>query len=676
MYKLLLILILLLAFFFRNFGINWDEGTHLHPDERMIIMVADRIRFPKVAAEWQSIFTPQSPLNPKFFAYGSFPIYLLKVIGWTVGGDNYNDLLTVGRYLSTIFDLGTVVLVFLLSKEIIKNNQINTYKYLSTSKFRSEKKKKIGSPDNLIIGLLASFFYAVSVLPIQSSHFFISDIPLTFFTTLVLYLSLRLILNSQFLILNSIFLGLSLGLALATKITAILLVIPILFTLLTIFLRFRNIKSLILSLSAIAIFAIVTFTITMPYGIIDFTTFKAHTMEQSRMRTNPFIFPFTLQYVNTTPYWYFVKNMILWGMGLPLGIIAVTGTIYVIVFWLYQIIKNIIFNLKEAGGASDGLPNDASPEGKRARKNTWKNLRFIRERLEASVWDTRATGPAHLERNSLSILLTFFIVYFLFMGSSAVKFMRYFLPIYPLFCIFGSIFVYQLIKRINTRLSKAGDPSEGSQSETCQVTGKRERQNWRRIDSCNMLLPFLLICSIMIIWPIAFTSIYARTHTRIAASWWIYENIPNGAKLGIEHWDDSLPLFLPDKNKQFVFVEFPLYEADTPRKWEMMSEKIKTVDYIIIASNRLYVPLMRLTDCQTLPMGKCYPQTADYYKKLFAGDLGFSKVAEFTSYPEISLGRLHLIVNDDSADESFTVYDHPKVMIFKKNKNTDYPHEK
>jgi len=41
-------------------------------------------------------------------------------------------------------------------------------------------------------------------------------------------------------------------------------------------------------------------------------------------------------------------------------------------------------------------------------------------------------------------------------------------------------------------------------------------------------------------------------------------------------------------------------------------------------------------------------------------------VAEFTSYPHIKIGSKQLEIIDDKADESFTVYDHPKIMIFKK----------
>ncbi|MFA6533440.1 MAG: hypothetical protein WCT22_05640, partial [Patescibacteria group bacterium] len=88
-------------------------------------------------------------------------------------------------------------------------------------------------------------------------------------------------------------------------------------------------------------------------------------------------------------------------------------------------------------------------------------------------------------------------------------------------------------------------------------------------------------------------------------------------------------------------------------------------DYIIIASNRLYVPLQKLTDCKKYKV--CYLKTAQYYQKLFDNKLSFKKVAEFSSYPNFQILDFKFQINDDSADESFTVYDHPKILIFKKS---------
>jgi hypothetical protein len=166
----------------------------------------------------------------------------------------------------------------------------------------------------------------------------------------------------------------------------------------------------------------------------------------------------------------------------------------------------------------------------------------------------------------------------------------------------------------------------------------------------------------VLIWPLSFISIYSQPNTRTTASSWIYGHIPPGTKIAREHWDDGLPIGGPN---YFDYLELPMYEPDNTEKWQKINSVLQEADYIIIASNRLYTPLMKMTDCSKLPPDRCYPRTAEYYQNLFSGKLGFYKVAEFWTLPTIPLTNLQ--INDFSADETFTVYDHPKIMIFKKN---------
>lgn len=582
--KILFLFILLLAFFFRFYGIDWDNGAHLHPDERMIIMVSERLRLPTSASDILSCLPSQtiplltslfpsptshfpSPtsnscsLNPHFFAYGSFPLYLLKATGTFLTRGDYDGLLYVGRMLSVFFDLVTVILVYKISSLII-------------SKVNPSSSNSSGP----LVSALAAFLYTISILPIQASHFYAVDIMLTTLSTLTLYRLLKLLEKPT--IKNASLTGIALGLALATKITMILLLTPIVVTLLFLYWKTRSIKKILITALIIFTSSFLIFTLAMPYALISFTEFKSQLLEQLKMNSNPYIFPFTLQYVGTAPYLYYLKNILLWGLGIPYAVMAFVGVIVATFFYIIKIFK--------AGDARRGSPN----------------------------------------QHSLLILLIFFWVYFLVVGKSAVKFMRYLLPLYPFFAIFTAYIISQLFKYVQSK-------------------------------SKFLLLNSYFLILLFLVWPSSFLSIYTKPNTRLAATEWIIRNIPPGSRLGIEHWDDRLPLVGQDN---YLFNELTLYDFDNLQKWETLSQKISQTDYLILASNRLYVPLPKLTDC-TVHKNYCYPYTANYYQKLFAEKLGFRLSMTFSSYPTIPLLNTEIV--DDSADESFTVYDHPKILIFK-----------
>jgi YYY domain-containing protein len=142
-------------------------------------------------------------------------------------------------------------------------------------------------------------------------------------------------------------------------------------------------------------------------------------------------------------------------------------------------------------------------------------------------------------------------------------------------------------------------------------------------------------------------------------------------------WDDALPLRVDNYDPLggiYAPLNLELYEPDTIAKREKMLDILSRVNYIIVPSNRAYDAMPRL------PLR--YPMTLKYYQALFncncsgdamealaaraepplTGPLGFELVATFESYP--TFGPFAL--SDQTADESFTVYDHPKVMIFRK----------
>jgi len=163
--------ILLVGAFFRFYGVNWDQNFHLHPDERFLTMVETSLT--PVASLSEYFHTAKSSLNPHnvldangnsiypFFVYGTFPLFLVRYIAEWLGMAGYNEVHIIGRYLSGIADLGTILAVFLVSKELFKS------KWLP---------------------YLAALFYACAILPIQISHFFIVDNYATLFSTWAIFI--------------------------------------------------------------------------------------------------------------------------------------------------------------------------------------------------------------------------------------------------------------------------------------------------------------------------------------------------------------------------------------------------------------------------------------------------------------------------------------------------------
>src|SRR5512138_3140254 len=79
----LLIAALAVGVYFRFVGLNWDEEQHLHPDERFLTMVTDRIKPPEnVAGYFNSQTSTLNPYNNDFglYVYGDLPIFITRYV--------------------------------------------------------------------------------------------------------------------------------------------------------------------------------------------------------------------------------------------------------------------------------------------------------------------------------------------------------------------------------------------------------------------------------------------------------------------------------------------------------------------------------------------------------------------------------------------------------------------
>ena len=604
-----LLVILLAAAYFRFTGLNWDDGHHLHPDERFLTMVENALELPGSVGAYFD--TAQSPLNPHnkghgFFVYGTFPIFLVRYLAEWLGRNTYDQVHLLGRMVGMLFDLATVVLTYRIGAALYDRR----------------------------IGLLAAAFLAVTVMHIQQAHFFVVDSYLVTFVALTFWFIVQIARRGRRR--DYVWAGLSLGLAMATKLSMVLLAPIVGLGALIWLVRMHGdrgsvtgddtaadaagpsdlglgsasweaalpadaspgaggeerqpwrealplLRRAVLGLALAGLVAMVVFRVAQPYAFAGPSVFSLeinplwedNIRYQADAQSGKVDLPPSVQWANTTPLLFPWRHMVQWGLGWALGGVAWAG-------------------VAVAGGVL-------------LLRGRWQHVLIL-------VW----------------ILLCF--VYF---GAVLNKTMRYLLPIYPFLVIMASWLLWTVYDRLRSR--------------------------WRALAVALGSVLIVGVLAATTLWAYAFTRIYTRPVSRVQASAWIYENVPKGAVVANEHWDDPLPLRLPDysdpwsaQGQNYRGLILTLYDPDSEQKREKLLDQLRQTDYIFLSSNRLYGSIPR--------MPQRYPMTSDYYRALFSGELGFELVHTGASYPELS----GWVINDDSAEEAFTVYDHPKVLIFKK----------
>jgi len=105
---------LLVAALLRFSGLAWDGWHHQHPDERFLVMVAERLSFPESLG--QALDPSRTPLNPQnegfgFYVYGTLFPTLNLASAKLLGLAHYTGLLQTGRALAALFDCLTLVLL-------------------------------------------------------------------------------------------------------------------------------------------------------------------------------------------------------------------------------------------------------------------------------------------------------------------------------------------------------------------------------------------------------------------------------------------------------------------------------------------------------------------------------------------------------------------------------------
>jgi len=171
-------------------------------------------------------------------------------------------------------------------------------------------------------------------------------------------------------------------------------------------------------------------------------------------------------------------------------------------------------------------------------------------------------------------------------------------------------------------------------------------------------LLMMVIIILAIIPGVIFASVYFSPDIRFTASGWIYEKIPSGSQI---LYDTGNAVDLPlNPNHQtsianYSLVSFDFYHLDEdPELFPKLLDSLEKSNFIIVPSRRIFLNHLRFPEK--------FPKTTKYYQLLFSGDLGFTPVAKIEPF-------YSKIFNDELAEETFSVFDHPTIRIYQKNNN-------
>ncbi len=723
-----LLCILTLALTLRSYALDWDEGTHLHPDERYLTMVSSAIEPPaRLSDYWDTAHSSFNPANrgQPDYVYGTLPIFATRLLAgaidracgetpapsatlvrmlllgtsgpcWPGTYTGYGGIHLVGRALSVLADGVTLLALALLARQLYGRR----------------------------IALFAALLYTFAPLPIQHAHFFVVDSFATVFTTVTLaFLVYAIRRQKPWLFLAA---GATTGLALACKVSVWPLAGMVALASLVHYDREQArytlgwSKQRVLLLAGAGLLALFAFRCGQPYAFMGpgFLGLKlnAHWLDLMRyirlLMSGAIDTPPGHQWTGRALLIFPWINITFWGLGLPTALAA----------WM--------------GWAVMGF-------------QLWKRRNW--QHFLPWIWITGL---------------------FLYIGTQWVKSMRYFLPIYPILALLAAWLVWQIplrfrrfqalllagvgigsiawgaafvsiyrqpVTRItasrwmyeniptaltlytlegqpiqvpltpDTRLEAGNTIREIFIPERAATVYRLTLNKVRAVDatagrcwiraqlslSPDGTLPLAEAAQVAMLPALSTTSVeFTLPALTLSPNQPVYltldllEGAPivlETSVLGNEHWDDSLPLRIDARDpywnwyrglKSSIDGLMDMYFEDTPEKRDMLLQWLDEVDYIVLSSNRLYASIPRLP--------QRYPLTTAYYRTLFDGSLGFELLADFVSFPRLGPCQFNdqespfpipqarytnaapCTIPYPPAEEAFSVYDHPRVLIFAK----------
>ncbi len=337
---LILLVLLIIASLLRFYDLNWGAPFYFHPDERNIASAISQLKFPE-------------QLNPKFFAYGSLPIYTVYALGVIFNGVsglfNSGDIFTVtfeqaiiiGRVLSAVLSVGTIIILYLAARTIVSPKW----------------------------SLFSVFLATFSVGLIQYAHFGTFELYLTFFSLLLLYFLLRYLKTKNYS--NFIYAGVTLGVLCSIKISSLSLVpLPILALVFILKKKYkpysfkklaRYIGVLAANTMLLAIISMGIFVLTNPFAFLDWNSFRNSMQYESSVALGTLPVFYTGSFIDTVPGLYqslyvfpFLLNPIMAIISLPAFILLIIHVfqkkqvlhLFFVIFFMFLLIPQLVFFVK------------------------------------------------------------------------------------------------------------------------------------------------------------------------------------------------------------------------------------------------------------------------------------------------------------------------------------------
>jgi 4-amino-4-deoxy-L-arabinose transferase-like glycosyltransferase len=707
-----LVLVLLLGAIFRFSGVNWDSNQHLHPDERFMTMVAEQIS--PVDSLGQYFDPEQSSLNPLehgFYTYGMLPLFITRYVAEWLARTTYDEVVLVGRVLSGLFDLVAVLALYFLGRRLYGRRVGLLAAALYAAAVLPIQLSHYFAVDSFTTVFIVAAMY-VAILVMERPRWWLFAL-FGLLTGLAMSTKVSIAPLAGLIVIASLAYLVDIWPKREKRWPAVkrLLVGLVVAGLLAVF-TFR-------------LFQPYAFLGPGFFGLKLNPRWLEIIGEVRNQVAGRADFPPNHHWASR-PWSYGLTNMVQWGMGLPLGLTVILSwgwatwrclrgdwhkhllpVIWVGGFFLYQNINFwrytryfqpiypiaillaawALVELFDRAWAAYRKSHEDDGE-KRRRRATAHLVTLLlifvvistyayayaftriyarpHARVAATEWlRENLPGPVNvlIQTGDDQRQIPLSMPYDLKLNTGDV-WTQTFTPAES-----GTLVGVTMphLKGLDDGASSvtlafaldAGDDQIFSYTEAVvldQATGPEGQKQSLVFPAADVMGGQEYVLSLRVV-----------EGSPLALS---------GAAVAVEtSWDDGLPLRSEGFDPYggiYRLLNLELYEPDNEIKRKLMFQILDEAEYIVISSNRAYDAMPRL------PLR--YPMTTAYYQALFgcesrqitdcaypavapmSGDLGFDLVATFESYP--NLGPLTL--PDQSAQESFTVYDHPKVLIFQK----------